>query len=111
MGAEMPAKERQALEEAFKRFDFDDSGFLDHTEVISCLREFGLNGTTAEEKRAILGVCVEATVSDDDDPNPVPEVRRPEDVEIDLWDLALTVVPCVRQALTQLRSDDLLKQF
>jgi len=103
-----------SIEEArltFDEFDKDKSGYLDHAECVTCLREFGLNGTTTEEKRTVLSVCVEASVSDDDDPNPVPTVQRPCDVQIDLLDLALTVVPLVRQALTELRSNDLLKEF
>lgn len=108
---ELPDSERQALTDAFNKFDKDKSGYLDHAECVTCLREFGLNGTTTEEKRTVLSVCVEASVSDDDDPNPVPTVQRPCDVQIDLLDLALTVVPLVRQALTELRSNDLLKEF
>jgi Ca2+-binding EF-hand superfamily protein len=56
-------------------------------------------------------VCVEATVSDDEDPDHIHLARTPENVNIDLFDLALTVVPGVRRALAEIRSDELLKQF
>lgn len=109
--SQLPMKEQQALIEAFARFDIDNSGYLDHSEVIACLREFGLCGTTPAEKREILRICCEATVSHEDD---APKQTTPATtaiVAIDLLDLALTVVPRVRNALVELRGDELLKEF
>lgn len=105
---EMNEKEREALREAFARFDIDDSGYLDHGELIACLREFGLCGTTGEEKRGILDISCEATCSDGEGEQPAVSS---EEVQIDLLDLALVVVPRVRQLLVELRGDVLLKEF
>mmetsp|Transcript_120478 Transcript_120478/g.190947 ORF Transcript_120478/g.190947 Transcript_120478/m.190947 type:complete len:883 (+) Transcript_120478:87-2735(+) len=108
--SEMPESERQALIEAFARFDIDMSGYLDHGEVIACLREFGLCGTTPAEKREILRICCQATTSDEDG-SPREQATSPGKVAIDLFDLALTVVPLVRHALVELRGDELFKEF
>lgn len=108
---EIPEKERAALTDAFARFDIDRSGYLDHSEVIACLREFGLNGRNAVEKQEILGVCVEATLCNDEERD-LPLAGKAESVKINtLFELALNVVPRVRQALAELRSDELLKEF
>merc|ERR1719265_1114480 len=106
---EIPEKERSALEDAFTTFDIDNSGYLDHKEVVACLREFGLCGATPDEKKEILKLCLEATIEEDDptseakkggeSPEPKKAERSAEDVQVDLYDLALKVVPCVRQAL------------
>jgi len=104
----LPATEQDALEQAFMRFDIDNSGFLDHGELVYCLREFGLAGTTAAEKREILNICCEAMVAESDSPK--AQVTS-EDVQISLVDLALIVVPRVRMAMTTLRGEELLKEF
>mmetsp|Transcript_100007 Transcript_100007/g.173527 ORF Transcript_100007/g.173527 Transcript_100007/m.173527 type:complete len:963 (-) Transcript_100007:11-2899(-) len=109
---QMPEDEREALTQAFAAFDEDKSGYLENNEVLACMHEFGLAGHTSEEKRAILDICTEATNAG----NPLtPKSDSSEDSErkvaIDIYDLALTVVPEVRQKLVELRGDDLLKQF
>lgn len=53
----LPQKEREALERAFFQYDADLSGFLEWNEVIPALRELGLSGSNAIEKREILQVC------------------------------------------------------
>jgi len=106
--SEMEEKEREALMAAFKQYDVDNSGSLDHGEVIACLREFGLAGTTPQEKREILTICCEAMVSDSE----ADKIKvSTEDVSIDLLDFALNVVPRVRSSLADLRSHVLLKEF
>jgi len=124
----LPTGEAEALKTAFSRFDIDQSGFLDASEVFECLKELGIYGRNAEEKREALKICRKAThaVAGDmgprgdrsthelgltpgamstnvDDPN--------QSIAVDLLEFGLVVVPCVRQRLHELRSDDLLKQF
>ena len=47
----LPQKEREALERAFFQYDADLSGYLDWEEVVPALRELGLSGSNAIEKR------------------------------------------------------------
>lgn len=53
----LPPKEREALERAFFQYDADLSGFLEWDEVVPALRELGLSGSNAIEKREIIQVC------------------------------------------------------
>lgn len=53
----LPQKEREALERAFFQYDADLSGFLEWDEVVPALRELGLSGSNAIEKREIIQVC------------------------------------------------------
>ncbi|CAJ1400451.1 unnamed protein product [Effrenium voratum] len=53
----IPQKEKDALERAFFQYDADLSGYLEWEEVIPALRELGLSGSNAIEKREILQVC------------------------------------------------------
>eukprot|EP00933_Yihiella_yeosuensis_P006133 TRINITY_DN110788_c0_g1_i1.p1 TRINITY_DN110788_c0_g1~~TRINITY_DN110788_c0_g1_i1.p1 ORF type:complete len:1079 (+),score=223.03 TRINITY_DN110788_c0_g1_i1:92-3328(+) len=53
----LPEKEMHALEKVFHRFDKDDSGSLEHTEVVNALRDLGICGTNTTEKREIAKLC------------------------------------------------------
>ncbi|CAE7560576.1 CMD1 [Symbiodinium necroappetens] len=53
----LPGKEREAVERAFFHYDADLSGYLDYDEIVPALRELGLSGSNAIEKREIMQVC------------------------------------------------------
>lgn len=105
----LPPKERKHIEEAFEKFDLDNSGELDKDEVVQCLKEFGLSGMTGEETRAIIEVCSDAS---QDDQNPLRMFTDDDQVvSVGLHDLALTVIPRVRNKLRQMRSHFLFRTF
>jgi len=58
----LPEDERDGLEKAFIRFDADASFRLEWHEASSCLREFGLMGSTTKEKRDIFRICQEISL-------------------------------------------------
>jgi calmodulin len=104
---DLPKAETDAIETSFNNCDRDGSGFLNHSEVIRCLREVGLQGTCAAEKREILRVCKEAT--DGAQQRCGADCNEAEAVAVDLLTFALEVVPRVRQTLKDLNSNELLR--
>lgn len=107
---ELPESEAEAIRGAFQLFDMDNSGYLDQREVVLCLQEFGMRGTTSVEKREIMRICREATSALVAEPDPDGD-RDPNDIAVDLLEFALTVVPQVRRRLVELRGDNMLKEF
>jgi len=59
----LPEAERESLEKAFIRFDVDSSGRLDWHEASSCLRDFGLMGATTKEKREVIRICQDQSLT------------------------------------------------
>lgn len=109
--AALPPGEVEALKAIFERFDLDRSGYLDHFEVMACLREFGMSGSTPQEKREIFDICLEATPAEALPDTVIAVQKEGSDVMVNLTELALTVVPRVRQRLQELQGDELLKEF
>lgn len=109
----LPQREREHISDAFEKFDLDESGELDKDEVVQCLKEFGLSGITSEETRAIIDICGDASVADDQFPVYVSaHVEFPDQVvAVALVDFALTVIPRVRRKLQEMRSEALLRHF
>jgi len=88
----LPDSEALALSKAFQQFDRDNGGSLDRKELRLCLAEMGLAGTCASEKKEVTAVCSEQS-------------------EYNLHSFALQVVPKVRERLTDLRSNEMLRHF
>jgi Ca2+-binding EF-hand superfamily protein len=112
----LPEKEREHISDAFQKFDLDNSGELDKDEVVQCLKEFGLSGINGEETAAIVDIC--GAVSTDVAPMKtiksmaeLAEQEEEENVAVDLYDLAITVIPKVRRKLQEMRSQTLLRHF
>eukprot|EP00928_Gymnodinium_smaydae_P031221 TRINITY_DN22985_c0_g1_i1.p1 TRINITY_DN22985_c0_g1~~TRINITY_DN22985_c0_g1_i1.p1 ORF type:complete len:1051 (+),score=255.24 TRINITY_DN22985_c0_g1_i1:389-3154(+) len=129
----LPAAESKTLEQCFKRYDIDNSGKLEGTEILEALREMGLRGYDLYQKKEIFRICREAAVEHDALCRPsrrrrsvAPSrveldgpsgggVRTPspngKDCAVDFLTFALKVVPRVRARLAEVQSHVLLRQF
>jgi len=56
MFSTLPAAEATAIQVAFQRFDRDGSGYLEVDELMACLQDLGLGGTSGLEKQEVWTV-------------------------------------------------------
>mmetsp|Transcript_149809 Transcript_149809/g.481189 ORF Transcript_149809/g.481189 Transcript_149809/m.481189 type:complete len:966 (+) Transcript_149809:125-3022(+) len=108
---ELPAAEAEAIQKVFDRFDLDDSGGLDHDEVVEALKELGLSGGNLAEKREIHRICrvFGGTHRGDDEDGEGDDVVG--EVCVDIFQFSLRVVPQVRNFLVMMQGNDLARYF
>jgi len=96
--------EADALQHAFEHFDNDGTNCLNKAEVSEALREMGLRGTNTAEKREIMKICTSLAAGAGDEGDK-------DSIAIDFLTFALDIVPQVRERLSELHGNDLLRQF
>jgi Ca2+-binding EF-hand superfamily protein len=90
-----PEAERQQLSEAFQKHDSDNSGSLDHKEILACLTDLGLKPHTHVETREMRRIINEVAVLG----------------TIDFLQFVFEMIPRAREKLRELRKGPLLVEF
>jgi len=111
----LPEADLAALTKAWQSVDVNNKGWLTMLEVVAALHEMGLRGTNTAEKREIVR-CTEELMAlfqrtESACLSEVEEEPPEEETVIDLIFFALHVVPRIRQRLTEMQSDEMLRQF
>lgn len=90
-----PEPERQQLSEAFQKHDVDNSGSLDHKEILACLADLGLKPHTQVESREVRRIINEVAVLG----------------TIDFLQFVFEMIPRAREKMRELRKGPLLLEF